>query len=181
MCVGFTQCVGVRVPMRSLAPLLPPIPWRGTASGKSTALGHGLGCDGGGSPRPQVMKCVPRSGGAPLPPHGAHRRGGHRWCWGHQAVRHSPWRCRIACVCEGGVPNRPRTLTPRDPASGRIHQPAGLGEMRPAPAQAPCQHFRGPSTRASNQSRASDRQTGPPPQGWLGSTRGATYWQGDRW
>ena len=121
--------------MRSLAPLLPPIPWRGTASGKSTALGHGLGCDGGGSPRPQVMKCVPRSGGAPLPSHGAHRRGGHRWCWGHQAVRHSPWRCRIACVCEGGVPNRPRTLTPRDPASGRIHQPAGLGEMRPAPTE----------------------------------------------
>ena len=114
--------------MRSLAPLLPPIPWRGTASGKSTALGHGLGCDGGGSPRPQVMKCVPRGGGAPLPPHVAHRRGGHRWCWSYQAVRHSSWRCRIACVCEGGVPNRPRTLTPRDPASGRIHQPAGLGE-----------------------------------------------------
>jgi hypothetical protein len=40
-----------------------------------------------------------------------------------------------------------------------------LGEMGPAPAQAPCEHLRGPSTRASSQSRAINRWTDPPSQG----------------
>ena len=65
------------------------------------------------------------------------------------------------CVCEWerGTPTPPGHPPPTSPLEVR------LGEMGPAPAQAPCQHFRGPSTRASNQSRAIDRWTDPPSQG----------------
>ena len=61
------------------------------------------------------------------------------------------------CVCEWerGTPTPPGHPPPTSPLEVR------LGEMGPAPAQAPCQHFRGPSTRASNLPRASDRRTGP--------------------